>query len=162
MFKLFISICFIAYINLETLQCGKYTCNSEQGECIGKSNSLCFCFDQYDTFPQEGSNVMCNYEKKKQLIAFLLELAGFGIGHFYTGNLGIGIPKLIMYMLACIAIIVLRIFSKKTEENNPTTLFLAFIACTVCCSIVIWHVIDVILYGLNKYKDGYGIDLLAW
>jgi hypothetical protein len=162
MIKLFITICLLALISTEMLTCGKYTCDSEHGECIGKSNSLCFCNDRYDTLPNETSNVMCSYEKKKQWIAFVLEIVGFGIGHFYTGKLGIGVPKLIMYMLACIAIVVLRILSKKTEENNPTTLFMAFIACTVCCSIFIWHIIDAILYGLNKYKDGYGIDLLAW
>jgi hypothetical protein len=162
MFKLFIPICLIAVINTELLECGKYSCDSKHGECIGKSKSLCFCFDEYDTLPEVNSTIMCSYEKKKQFIAFILEVVGFGIGHFYTGNLGLAIPKLIMYTLACISIVVLRIFSKKTQDNNPTTLFLAFIACTVCCIIFIWHVIDVILYGLNKYKDGYGIDLLSW
>ena len=105
---------------------------------------------------------MCFYEKKKQFLAFILESVGFGIGHLYTENLAIAIPKLMIYVLACLAIIILRIVSRKTEENDPTTLLVACIACTIGCVVIIWHVIDMILYALNNYKDGYGIELLSW
>ena len=153
-------LCFNIISN-SNLTCGEYICDSENGKCIGNPSSLCFCNDQFDTYPEDNKN-MCFYEKKKQFLAFIMESVGFGIGHIYTENLALAIPKLMIYVFACSAIIILRIVSRKTEENNPTTLLVACIACTIGSVVIIWHIIDMILYALNSYKDGNGIELLPW
>jgi hypothetical protein len=144
------------------INCGTTYCKEDRGICVGEPKTYCLCREEYDTFPIE-SKESCTYQRKQQLVAFLLEaFCGFGVGHFYTGNLYLAIPKLIVYLLGFSGILVLRIVNMKTEDNNPTTLMLALTSCVVCCFIIIWHVADAFLYALARYKDGNGVDLLKW
>jgi hypothetical protein len=159
---LFIILQSYSQTTMPEINCGSTYCNEQLGICVGEPKSYCLCKEEYDTFPKD-SNQSCTYVRKQQLVAFLLEtFCGFGVGHFYTGNLYLAIPKLIVYLLGVSGILVLRIVNMKTEDNNPTTLMLALTSCVVCCFIVIWHVVDAFLYSLARYKDGNGIDLLKW
>lgn len=146
--------------NLQTtLTCGNYKCPEEGGYCAGTYNQICVCYDEYDSYPFDKFE-MCNYKRKKQIIAFVLELfLMFGIGHFYLANYKLAIIKLIFFILGYSLFIVLRKMSKKTEENNTFSLLTALFGCFICILIIIWQIIDVILLGLGRYTDGKGIEM---
>jgi hypothetical protein len=137
-------------------------CTVGQGTCIGDPPATCLCDDPYDTYP-ENNQTMCNYTKKSQLIAFFLELiVTFGAGHFYTLNLKYAIPKVLFWFMGYFFFITLRVINKKKEENHPTTLLVALGGLISCCGMVIWQLVDIFMFALNKYSDGHGIDLKEW
>ena len=48
------------------------------------------------------NNILCCYEQKGQLTAFLLEMfIGFGVGHFYIGGYIFGLIKLLVQIFLC-------------------------------------------------------------
>src|SRR5438477_10846083 len=63
-----------------------YDC-SNHGICT-RAGDGCVCDDGYATHLPT-TNVGCNYKRKKQLAAFLLQffLGEFGAGHWYSGNM---------------------------------------------------------------------------
>ena len=141
------------------LVCGANTCDSSNGKCTGNFGETCLCFNEYSSFPWDKPE-MCNYKKKKQIYALLLELfLTFGIGHFYLGNLDIAIPKAIFFLMGYCFVVLLRTISKKTEENNTYTLLIALFGCINCVGMLIWHIIDVCLMGVGYYTDGNGVEL---
>ena len=141
------------------LKCGLFNCPSSNGSCFGKYNESCVCLEQYASFPFDTYN-LCNYEKKKQLIAFLLEFfIMFGSGHIYSENYALGILKALYFVLTCGLFISVRILSKKTEENNTFILIISLLGCLTCAGLLIWQLIDVVLFGLNRYVDGNGVEL---
>lgn len=141
------------------LTCGDYKCPSNGGKCTGQFSETCVCFPEYDSFPFD-TYEMCNYKKKKQLFAFLLEtFLMFGIGHFYLENYSHAIIKAIFFALGYFLFILLRTVSKRTEENNTYTLVIAFMGCLTCLGMIIWQIIDIVLLGLGKYTDGNDVQL---
>jgi hypothetical protein len=166
----FISINLLFFFNLSginslttaapDLACGTVICYQSQGIC--NNNTTCVCNTTYDTYPED-STVMCNYKKKSQLLAFILELfVTFGAGHFYTLNLKMAIPKVLFWFLGYSLFIILRIINKKKDENNPTMLMISLWGCLTCTIMVIWQIVDIFMFALNGYQDGYGIDLQSW
>ena len=91
----------------------------------------------------------CTYTRKKQLFAFLLELFIMPIGHFYSGNYGIGFAKILIPIL----LIILYCMDRNTVKHL-INLF--------SCVISIWWLIDIILYGVNYYNDNNGVKLQHW
>jgi hypothetical protein len=143
----------------QILNCGDYKCPSTGGKCSGQYSETCVCFPDYDSFPFD-TYEMCNYKKKKQLYAFLLEtFLMFGVGHFYLENYLHAIIKAIFFALGYFLFILLRTISKKTEENNTLTLVIAFMGCLTCLGMIIWQIIDIVLLGLGKYTDGNDVQL---
>lgn len=148
--------------------CGYY------GNCI---KNQCYCFLGYVSVDniQIKSNIedelkgkYCNYKKKYQINAFLLELfLGFGVGHLYTGRYAHGILKLIfipmsLFMIYFYALSVKRI-DIGTANNKEIRIFIVTLTFfLIAIGIAFWIVFDAINFGLNKYKDGNDVDLVAW
>jgi hypothetical protein len=154
-------ICCQEMADIPDLECGKKVCYRNYGTCFG-NGTTCICNSTHETYPED-SVVMCNYTRKSQLIAFLLEcFITFGAGHIYVMNLTQGIIKFLFWALGYSLFISLRVLSKKREENDATTLIISLGGCICCVGMVIWQLIDVIMFGLNSYQDGYGIDLNPW
>jgi len=71
--------------------------------------SRCECnigFSSYDidVLKLEDSTTYCCYEQKSQFNAFLLEIfLGFGIGHFYIGDIKYGLIKFFLQLFLCFA-----------------------------------------------------------
>ena len=145
--------------NNNYINCGYFICPSSYAKCSGKYNEACICNDEYDSYPFD-TYEKCFYKKKQQLIAFLLELfITFGAGHIYAENYTIGILKAFFFVIACFNFISIRIWNKKTEENNTSVLLLGLTGFILCVVIIIWQIVDIILLGLNRYIDGNGITL---
>ena len=157
---LFLLLIYFANCSGENKTCGNYTCFESRGECM--YNAYCSCEIQYETYPLD-SKILCNYVRKKQLIAFFLELLiMFGAGHFYVEKYYIGIPKLILWIISIISFSWLRYYNLKKEENHPNSIILSIIGLILFSSMVLWQLFDIVLYTLNKYSDGNNIELLSW
>jgi len=155
------------------ITCGDYTCLNLNSTClvdnINKENKTCICSDQFATFPQN-SLIQCNYQRKSQMTAFLLEFfITFGAGHFYVEFYQFAVPKMFFWIIGLFLFIAYRIISKQNntdeddEDNADTTnLILALISCIFCYGMLVWQIADVILFGVNYYTDGNLIGLHAW
>lgn len=75
-------------------------CNSH-GTCV---DNLCYCDDEYAT---EDEDDPCDYKRKSQLVAFLLDFFINGGGQIYLGYLNWGIPRLILLFWPIITIIII-------------------------------------------------------
>jgi TM2 domain-containing membrane protein YozV len=85
----------------------------------------CECNKGYSSYDIEhnltNSEIFCCYAKKSQLIAFLLELfLGFGIGHFYLGNITYATIKLFIEIFLYVAIGCVTYFSCIREHPFQT------------------------------------------
>lgn len=141
--------------------CGDYKCVEGRAECFEDTSFV--CNDQYDTYP-ETSTEMCNYKKKSQLIAFLLEtFLAFGVGHFYTMNLRKAIPKLLFWILGFYLLFSVRYYSKQKESTDKVSLLFSLFGFIVCIGMLIWQMSDIFSLALNYgYLDGNGIELNSW
>jgi len=168
-------------INSVELTCNTYKCDSTHAKCIGYLNATCLCDNHYDTYPEDGVT-MCNYTKKSQLQALLLELLlTFGAGHYYLERYVNAIFKTIFWLVGIFLFIALRIYNKDNNNDNDddldnknddedsgvenlssNTLMVALFGCIFCVGILVWQIIDIIMFSLNLYKDENGIDLLSW
>lgn len=143
------------------IACGDYICYKSHGVCFG-NGTTCICDEFYGTYPDD-SSTMCNYAKKSQLLAFLLEsIISFGAGHFYILNLSYAIPKFLIFAMGYTFFIALGILNKKREETDPTTLLISLAGCLSCVTMIIWQLVDMIMFGMNNYEDGNGIALYPW
>lgn len=103
----------------------------------------------------------CNYQQKNQLTAFLLEFfVASGSGHFYSGRILNGCLKLVgtlvPFILTCVICCI------KCTASDKGTGILALISGILGCLLVVWILVDVIMFGLNKFKDGNGVPLAHW
>lgn len=159
--KLLLLFHIIAFTSCQ-IPCGERFCSIGQGDCISMRNTTCICQPKYATYPEDNT-LMCAYQKKSQLIYFILEvLVTFGVGHFYVSNFQMAVPKLLFWIIGYCFFVVLRIVNKKREENNTTTLIIALIGCIFCCGMLVWQIVDLIMIALGNYSDGNGVELLSW
>lgn len=137
---------------------------SLNGKCtlVDGDNYICECKEEFTTYPAD-NEVMCNYKKKSQLKAFLLEFfLTYGSAHFYTKNYKYAIPKFIVFFLLYYIFIALRIVTKAKEENKKAN-FLISISAAVCfMGMISWQIYDLIKIGRGKYEDGNGVELKGW
>ena len=101
------------YCSSESYGCSIYgNCNFKifdyYKENYTEEDRLPYCecnmgYTSYDiTVLKSDNNILCCYQQKGQLTAFLLELfIGFGVGHFYIGNFSLGIIKLFVQIFLC-------------------------------------------------------------
>lgn len=143
-----------------TTQCGDYNCNSNSF-CL--NNQICLCNPGYTSNPFDNLDQCC-YQKRKQIKAFLLEFfVSFGAGHFYAGRNGIGGAKVFLFLFC----ITLNIFVfgviKCYKQAGKLWHLLSSVSLAISLSCYfLWQLIDMIMFGLNKYVDGNGVDLQAW
>ena len=147
-----------------------------------KNNNIeflkCVCDDGYITLNND-DEVKCCYKQKLQLNAFLFELIlSFGLGHKYIGRNNLFWSKFCVESTLIILIVICFCFysisnknknnyelNYQDDENNIFTTkemilnALSFISFNI---IMIWQIIDIILYGINFYNDENGIPLKKW
>ena len=87
------------------------------------NNISCKCYSGYSSYDIEyldlrERTVYCCYEKKSHLTAFYLEFfLGLGIGHFYVGNMRIGLIKFFYEIALYIFCILMSYFTCKKERT---------------------------------------------
>ena len=138
--------------------CNQYTCSPSNGKC-GRDNE-CICAYGYITVTDEKfGNFHCNYKMKSQVKAFLLEfLIGFGIGHFYIGNITIALTKLLYSSLTCYIICQLPSFEKINSVKKCAYYFQLILG----LGWAAWQITDSVLIAMNRYKDENGVSLRPW
>jgi hypothetical protein len=160
--KNFIFIILILSINTSQY-CDGSICDDTGGTCI--NDEICQCRDEFTTLPIGKNYKLCNYERKRSVsTAFLELLVGFGMGHFYCGRNINGSIKLILFMLLCCCCYCSILAAYKlTEENrqdlNTLVVYLLRIYSIVTNLLIIWQVIDFILFITGVYLDGNNISL---
>ena len=153
---------FLKYNITDFTRCGLKFCMTDNGDCLSEFTSYCECIDEYTTYP-ETKNLNCTYKRKKQIIAFCLELfLFFGAGHFYIGNYFFGFLKLILFTLVLVLIFSLRIYNEDKEEYNRASLMINLFACIFFFLLLCWEIFDCLMFMLNKYIDNNEVSLFAF
>ena len=141
----------------KNILCSENNCFSPYGTCINKTT--CRCTTDYASFKikEDNSQFYCAYERKKQLVSFILEFFfPFGVGHFYAGRILMGVLKMIVCFSQCIFAGFGMCFA---QDAGMVLMILLLIIGLVYIS---WGFIDIILIALNVYKDGNGVPLASW
>lgn len=148
------------------IQCNDNNCPDERGQCF--NTTTCVCADDYVNLMNEdkdnnddnnSDNAYCNYKMKKQISAFFLEIIfPIGAGHFYVGKGIIGGFKLFLALMIC----VFACFTLANKDKANLKLLFAIILGICTLGFFTWHILDIILYGINKYKDSNDIPLSGW
>lgn len=137
--------------------CDESTCG--HGEC--KNNNTCVCDLGFAQLPLSSSKVECNYEMKSQLTAFFLELfLILGFGHLYIQKyLLFAIKFLVIVGLLLLDFLLKYLIKFKESSSRKTVYIFSYIFYSI---IVVWQVIDVVMFGLNKYLDGNEMPLYVY
>ena len=128
------------------------------------STEPCYCKKEYAT--RENDNVYCDYTRKKQLVAFLLELfVGFGSGHFYRGEYLMASLKLAAFVfgiyIICLFPLTVKCFDSCCESDCCIIIIsIFFFLCSV--GLAFWFIFDLVRFGKNKYLDHEGVEFLKW
>jgi hypothetical protein len=151
--------------NLAGISCiDDITSCSGHGKCnVQKTN--CVCNTGFTTFP--ATNIQeCNYQQKRQLVAFLCELfLGFGAGHFYSERYTFAGLKLAAFLFGIYIICLFPLSAKCINDRCDNDYLVITVSCFYyCCAIglAFWFIYDLVIFGQNSYKDGNGIELTPW
>ena len=140
-------------------------CNNGYCEPYNEDGSIkyiCKCNKGYITYPYDNEE-KCNYKKKSQLKAFLLELIlCYGAGHFYVHNYKRAISKLIVFAFFYCLFIALRIITKAKEENKKANLIICISAGVSLIGMIVWQIIDLVGFGKNQIEVRNNIELNNW
>lgn len=151
----------------------------------------CICDEGYTDLVSD-ADVKCCYKRKSQFMAFLLEFTlSFGLGHFYLGNFFIGCLKLVSFViLCCTCCTIACCFCYRNEYNNvnvnpedvrnvgyhkggiddnkgkfdPPLKMKIFNLVMIfsCFGYFFWQIADLVLFGMNFFKDSNGVELSPW
>ncbi|MCQ2820949.1 MAG: TM2 domain-containing protein [archaeon] len=121
----------------------EHPCKLENTNCTDYGQ-ICECKKEFAT--KEGAEVFCEYKRKKQLTAFLLELfVGFGAGHFYRGEYLMASLKLAAFLfgiyIICLFPLTVKCFDSCCESD----------CCIILISIV--NKIFLIIYSSSSYAQ---------
>ena len=135
--------------------CNQYTCSPANGKC--RRDNECICAFGYTTIDDVSfGDFKCNYKQKSQVKAFLLEfLIGFGIGHFYIGNVTLALVKLLYSSFTCFVICQLPSFAKIQSTKRCAY----YIQLIFGLGWVMWQIVDSLMIVMNYYKDSNGIEM---
>ena len=127
-------------------------CNSDtcvNGVCF--NNSTCICKPGYAQLPDSGAN-LCDYKLYSQLTAFFLELfLIFGFGHLYIGRILNFVLKLVIILTIISLDFLFKYFIKSDGYHSKKAIYIS--SYIFYAAIVAWQVLDVVLFGLNYFKD---------
>ncbi len=143
-------------------KCSTETC--ENGTC-SDANS-CVCNSGYGQLsPNTHSNVnstkMCTYKLKSQFTAFFLEtFLVFGFGHLYCGRILNSLLKLLIILSILAADFTVKYFVRIQEYKSKKVVYI--ISYIFYGIIIIWQITDVVMFGLNYYKDGNNMPLWVY
>jgi hypothetical protein len=144
--------------------CKLEICNSFGGLCNGQGH--CVCFNGFLTPDHLKDHIKCNYEQHNSKIAGLLEtIFGCGTGHFYTGRKSNGTLKLFLIFLFCGCIMTTLVLIRKIRqeveaEDHPYISLFVILVAVFKIVLVIWQIVDGMLFFFKVYKDGNGYDLI--
>jgi len=141
--------------------CNKDLCLENYGEC--SDATTCKCKAGYANVPGKNDipEAVCSYQQKKQIIAFLLELLlPFGGGQFYIGFWAKGVIKLLFFIVIPVIWCVINMIF--TSFKDTCSLAHLLIPAIYACCYFIWYFVDIILIGLNTFKDINGVELYTW
>merc|ERR1711957_1036685 len=98
--------------------------------------------------------LFCAYVRKQQLVYFLLEIfLNIGAGHFYAGNIGMGVGKLLVVFLPCFAMCIAlccgMVGGDKAAGGGMAGV----------CAASVWWIVDIIMIATLSYTDGHGVPL---
>lgn len=139
--------------------CGKEKCEPKGGFC--SPLLICKCYDDYTS--TLFSIHQCDYKMISRFKAGLLEMVpGFGLGHFYALRKRNGAIKFFFSLVGIVCLFVSGIYIKEiTEEteavDHPYVSFFVLGTIVLILVVIVWNIIDVILFWGNCYKDGNGI-----
>jgi hypothetical protein len=139
--------------------CSEKICPSPNSYCV--SSHICQCSNM---FAHSGDNI-CDYERKLQIFAFLLEaIFSFGIGHLYCMRIEYGSLKFLLQLILVMTYVYYRYSGHEFKFNNET-----YFDCLISIIVVLWtslfmilHIYDLTMFSINRFKDGAGISLLSW
>ena len=148
------------------IPCGNSFCSIVGGICEkGSEGKICKCQKDFTT-PKEDEFYNCCYKQKSSVKAFFLEACFlFGLGHFYVGNKKLGFIKVIVYtilLVPTILIILRRLYQKQRfifDRNIIIKMFKTLWVLICGCTIIIWQMIDSVLFCLGGYTDNNGVKL---
>jgi len=140
----------------------KLYCNEKGGICTN-NNLTCICKPDFDTIYIKDPIILCNYKKfNKYYSAFTELFIGFGFGHFLCDRILSGYIRLIIQLTTCFILSCFFSISVRINyEFNDSTVLNKTILYSFCIIfiILIWRIVDFILFITNKYKDGNNIKL---
>lgn len=147
-------------------KCNQETCNPNLGSC---GEGMCVCHEEYANFPKEASkspypNSACNYERKKVLIAVMLEFfMPFGTSYFYLGYYGTGLLKVSMLLFLPIVLLTVSCNfwrpSHKPVAVRTNSVLCYSLSILFVGTLVTWLLVDILFIVLNKYTDSNGVPL---
>jgi hypothetical protein len=106
--------------------------------------------------------LFCAHARKNQLTYFLLEFfLNIGAGHFYAGNTGLGVAKIIFVLLPCMVMCILGFMGAMKGEGKGMALGTGIAICA-SCAISYWWLVDIIMIVFGKKTDGFGVPLKHW
>lgn len=142
--------------------CSNDTC--QNGSC--SDSTSCVCNAGYGQLsPNTHSNVnttkMCTYKLKSQLTAFFLEtFLVFGFGHLYSGRILNFLLKFFLILTILALDFIVKYFIRIQEYKSKKAVYI--ISYVLYGIIIVWQVTDVVMFGLNYYKDGNGMPLWVY
>jgi hypothetical protein len=148
-------------IHVVTDNCTSKICDFPYGYCA--TPKICQCYTGFVNKPNQVS--FCNYERKKQLYAFFLEMIfSFGIGHIYMNRLKSAFIKLSLESLVVLLYFMIKAkFPQvKFQYSNGFHFIISVIYTLLFASFLVLYVYDIYLLSKNEYKDGNGVRLLSW
>lgn len=141
--------------------CTQVSCPFDKMDCSNE-NQFCQCKEAYTTIDDK----ICGYEKKKQLVAFLLELfVGFGGGHFYTERYLMASLKLVAFLFGIYIICLFPFTAKCMGDSCDSDWGVIVTSCfyyLYSLGLASWFIIDLVWFGKNLYPDGNNQTLLPW
>lgn len=149
------------YVKTST-SCDENNCQNPYGTCM--NNNTCACNPGYtqDYSTAIGkNNPICSYEMKKQAYFLLLEMIFWiGGGHFYAGRYLYGGLKagyiIFIIILDCLTKIPLK--RRTSSFQRCWYIFMYFLY----FGMLAWQLFDVIMIGLNNFKDGNNMYIYTW
>jgi hypothetical protein len=133
-------------------------CFLPYGICLNATT--CMCMPEYANIFVPGHSILelnCSYKKKKLVLAAVLEFfLPLGLGHFYVGQYFLGSLKFFytfcLYTLCC--------FMYSKGFDHPTVTNSIVCCCLFACILPLWNLVDLLLFFLDVYRDGYGVPLV--
>ena len=147
-----------SYFQAKVEKCTNKECIQPTGICI--NTNICQCSKGYADVPlfSENNKLNCQYKQKFQIVAFILEFFSFcGLGHLYTHRIIIFFLK---FMIFLIVLLVRYNYNFYKNEKKSLIKTISQINYYIFLSaFILYHLLDSMMFYLNKYTDGYGVPM---
>ena len=149
------------YLNYDRAYIPTNDCSLENcynGNCV--SSQICICKSEYAEFHELPTNdgYYCTYRRHSKLKIFLTEFfLSFGIGHMVAGNVGYGIFKFILPIIACFTLSAGLFGMRNCNQAQIMTVCGIGVVCLIL--FLIMHIFDICQILFGNYFDGNGVAL---